>query len=413
MLQKWVEPALRFYFKNVCVQNLEGVTKNHPVIYVANHQNAFIDAILIAVITDTQPASLVRADVFKTPLARKLLGLIKMMPVYRIRDGYRTPVKNEKVFAKAREYLSKNGSLIIFPEGNHGALKKLRSLKHGASRLAAQTVCNTGVEEVVIQPVGLEYSSHSKFRSNAAVVFGIPIKVNRQKFAHGENDPKQLRTLTQKMGIELKSLIYHQDAPKNNRLIYDFISTLYPENVQDKGLFLLNFNKAKAAAMKFNFHAITQDMVEEMEEVLKNTTTTGFPGAHYSPFRDVKKPLLMSCLLLLPSLPAIAAYFLPYWFLKLLQYRITDVQFRTSIKFSVGMIVFPSWNLLLFAGFYLLSGYFIASLLGVIFLTLSGRFFILLRDSVTELKRTFKFYRRGNRELYAQILHRMESLIPG
>lgn len=403
---------MRFYFKNLYVQNDGRVKKNVPVIYVANHQNAFIDAIIIAVTSKTQPASLVRADVFKTPLARKILSSIKMMPVYRMRDGYRTPAKNEETFQKARDYLAKNGSLIIFPEGNHGGLKKLRPLKHGAARVAAKTVCYSVNSELIIQPVGLEYSNHSKFRANAAVIFGKPITVNKRLFHKGHDDPQALRSITRKIEIELKSIIYHQNAERKNKLIFDFINTLYPENVQDEELFTTNFTAAKAAAMKFNYNPLSDDRISQMQEALEHAKAAGFPGAHYDSLRDYRKPLWMSVLLFLPVLPAVAAYFLPYWFLKLLQYKIKDVQFRTSIKFTLGIIVFPVWNILLFLLVAVFTGSWVPALITMIFCTISGRFFLHFRDSLAELRRTQIFYRRGNRAKYAELLEKMQSLVP-
>lgn len=413
LLQKWVEPGLRFYFKNLVIDFEGHLYNNDPVIYVANHQNAFIDAILIAVASNKQPASLVRADVFKNSAARTLLSSIKMMPVYRMRDGYRTPAKNEKTFQNARDYLAQNGSLIIFPEGNHGGLKKLRTLKHGAARVAVKTILNSRAQKLVIQPVGLEYSDHSKFRSNAAVIFGRPIMLQKNELQHRDDERQILRYLTTQIEKGLKSIIYHQNAERENRLIYDFINTLYPESVLDKDLFRTNFQKGKSAAQQFNLNPLSAGQIEAMQSVLKKAKNAEFPGADYEAERDYKKPKQMKWSFLIPALPAVTAYFIPYLFLKFLQYKIADVQFRTSIKFTLGIVIFPFWNVLLFFLFGFLTHFWILAAIAIILLNISGRCFLYYHDAEKEVRRTGTCFHRRNSDEYREILNTMEDLIPG
>lgn len=412
-MQKWIEPGLKFYFKNLHIQFDGYVYNKVPVIYVANHQNAFVDAILIAVASDKQPASLVRADVFKNIFARKLLEAIKMMPVYRMRDGYRTPANNEKTFQKARDYLVQNGSLIIFPEGSHGGLKKLRPLKHGAARVSVKTLLESKAEKIVIQPVGLEYSNHSKFRANAAVIFGKSIVLLKNELQGNAENHQVLRSITGQIENGLKSIIYHQEAERNNGLIYDFINTLYPVNVLDKSLFVRNFYHAKEAAKRYTLNPLTDEQTREMKLILEEAREMGFPGSGYDADRDYRKPKMKRASFFIPGLPAAVCYFIPYWFLKLIQYKISDVQFRTSIKFTLGIVIFPVWN----AGLFFLFGYFtnlwVLAAIAVVLLNLSGRSFLVYRDAGIEMKRTGTFFHRSNASIYDEILTKMKALVPG
>lgn len=88
ILRLLVKVALHGYFKKIIVEGKENIPKNRPVILVANHQNALIDPLLLATHTNLNPWFLTRAAVFSNPIAAKLLHFIRMLPVYRLRDGF-------------------------------------------------------------------------------------------------------------------------------------------------------------------------------------------------------------------------------------------------------------------------------------------------------------------------------------
>ena len=78
---------------------------------------------------------LTRADIFKKKIASNFFKSVYMLPIYRQRDGVNTVKKNEEVFDYCFDILNNKGNIIIFPEGNHSNIKKLRSLKKGIARI--------------------------------------------------------------------------------------------------------------------------------------------------------------------------------------------------------------------------------------------------------------------------------------
>ena len=88
--------VLWFYFKKWQVRNAMTIPDG-PVIFVANHQNAFLDAIIIGCSSPRNPWFLTRANVFQKELVKKILNTFKMTPVYRFRDGFSTLRKNDEV----------------------------------------------------------------------------------------------------------------------------------------------------------------------------------------------------------------------------------------------------------------------------------------------------------------------------
>ena len=80
----------RTYFKKLKYQGNEKIPKNAGIIYAVNHQNAFLDPIIIAGQTNNPINFLARADIFKNKIADKLLRGCYMLPIFRQRDGVNT-----------------------------------------------------------------------------------------------------------------------------------------------------------------------------------------------------------------------------------------------------------------------------------------------------------------------------------
>ena len=69
--------ALKFYFKKWQVRNIQPVPEG-AVIFVANHQNAFLDAVVLGCSSHHNPWFLTRANVFQKPLMKKIFNTFKM-----------------------------------------------------------------------------------------------------------------------------------------------------------------------------------------------------------------------------------------------------------------------------------------------------------------------------------------------
>ena len=199
ILRLLVKVALHGYFKKIIVEGKENLPKNRPVILVANHQNALIDPLLLATHTRLNPWFLTRAAVFTSPFVRKLLHLIRMLPVYRLRDGFSTIQQNQQTFDDTYEVLRKNGTVVIFAEGSHSRVRNLRPLSKGFTRMAFGLKEKYPELEPVILPVGLGFSAHMRSGSRVRITFGEPIPVDMPSSQSGK--------LTKSVEKALKSLI--------------------------------------------------------------------------------------------------------------------------------------------------------------------------------------------------------------
>ena len=95
----WVNASYRYiYYRNVLVRGRHRFKSTDPIIFAPNHQNALMDALVFVTSLRQQPIFLARADIFQGGIITWILNFLKIMPVYRIRDGYENLGKNTEVF---------------------------------------------------------------------------------------------------------------------------------------------------------------------------------------------------------------------------------------------------------------------------------------------------------------------------
>lgn len=173
-----VKFSLHLYFHKIRVIGTENLPKGKPVLIVCNHQNALIDPLLIATHTQLKPHFLTRASAFKNPIASKILHYIRMIPVYRLRDGVDNMEKNKETFQKSVDILHGKGSILIFGEGGHSMKRTLRPLKKGFARIAFQALEQNPDLDLLILPAGINYSSHMRSGTEVSIHFGKPFKAS-------------------------------------------------------------------------------------------------------------------------------------------------------------------------------------------------------------------------------------------
>ena len=135
----YLKLGLFFYFKKIQIFNADNVPKDKAVLILSNHQNALLDALLIATKCGRFVFYLTRASVFKKSFVDKLLRSLQMLPVYRIRDGWSNITKNNSIFTNCADLLSKNEGVVIFPEGSHNLKRKVRPFSKGFTRIVFET----------------------------------------------------------------------------------------------------------------------------------------------------------------------------------------------------------------------------------------------------------------------------------
>jgi len=222
IIRLYVKLGLRSYFQKTQVFGLENIPKNQPILFVGNHRNGLIDPIMVATTNPNIHLFLTRASAFKNKIADILLRSINMIPIYRIRDGLDRIEKNQAIFEACHREFEKKGTVLIFPEGNHGLPRRVRQLTKGFARIAFGYFDSFPNANLFIVPVGLNYSNMQEKGSAVAVYYGKPISV--RNYYNPNDEKKAIDSIKEKVSNSLKELTTQIDDLENHTKIERVLS---------------------------------------------------------------------------------------------------------------------------------------------------------------------------------------------
>lgn len=195
------------------VYGKENIPKKGAVIFIGNHQNALIDAIVVPTTNDRNSYFLTRASAFKVGIVDQILRSLNMIPVYRVRDGVRTIEKNFVVFEQCIEILKLEKAIQIFAEGEHHLKRRVLPLKKGFARVILGTLQKYPDLPIYIVPIGINYDSHLNFPSSTSIYYGKPILANQ--FIDIKKPDLKFTEITNQVSMALKNLTLHVEDTFN------------------------------------------------------------------------------------------------------------------------------------------------------------------------------------------------------
>ena len=252
----WLHSAIRCYFTKIKVEGLPQVPSPKSIMFLANHQNALLDALLIATHCKRKPYFLTRSDVFRTTALKMLFEFLRMIPVYRIRDGKDSLKGNVAIFERCSDLLQKGEAILVFPEGNHSLKRRVRPLSKGFTRILFLALKKTPSLDVGIIPIGVNYANAAKFPDKAALFYGKEIRV--QDFFDKEDISGSASRLKEEVSSQLKKLTTHieQEAryddivQKLEGCDVDYLNPKAVNLVLEKGVMSRSKAKEKVSVIK-------------------------------------------------------------------------------------------------------------------------------------------------------------------
>ena len=206
-----IKAALRLNFrKMIFTGRNENVSRNKPIIFAPNHRNALLDALLVvyAGYHTKQVVFLARADIFKKKFIAWMLRGMRIIPVFRMRDGKDNLDKNKEVFDSAARILKNNNTVAIFPEARHNPKQSLLPIQKAVPRIVLPTEASLNFElNSQIVPVSIYYRDIFGFLSDVYITFGSPIEVSKYKEVYAENPNLATNQLRQDLELSLKSMV--------------------------------------------------------------------------------------------------------------------------------------------------------------------------------------------------------------
>jgi 1-acyl-sn-glycerol-3-phosphate acyltransferase len=354
-LKNYVIFFLRRFYKS-SIRGKEKIITHQPLIVVANHQNALMDALVILSLKDYQPVFMARSDIFANRKVARLLRFFKMLPIYRIRDGYDQLSNNRQVFSQAFGVLNNNNPLAIFPEGNHDVRFRLRSMKKGVAHISFSFRHDDTVKrEIKILPIGLNYSDLHQPGSKLFINVGNMISLSDFDHDYEENPAKASHALLRKISDELKQLILHIDDEAHYNTSYVTVQ-LYGFFTHDQGKNHEDIFTDQKEIIEQIRHlqqhdaggfAELQQAIASTEELLKkqDLALSDVVLVKYNNF--LRKSILVGLIFYSPLyLLSVLQNLIPTLVLNKLRGKIKDPQFSSSTLLVGSIFIYPIFYLL-------------------------------------------------------------------
>ncbi len=399
MLYSIVRPiaklGIRVFYRKIYLSNTARIPRNKPVILAANHPTGFMEPCILACYLDRPLSFLVRGDFFKKPLYRRLLNSLHMLPVYRVKDGGLSVVKNNfETFDYCFNALRANKTLMILAEGSAEHEKRLRPLKKGTARIALGTLeTYPDLENVYIVPVGVNYTYAELPRTEVMIDFGEPM-------------------------LASDYLAFYKENP--NQTINDFIGNLYERLAEriviidkkaDEELteYLLQLDRAqrpkileKTSPEALKAEKQVADAVNALDENSRNALLTQAReyfqqlkkiGTTDEGFLRKKSSFIISTLLLILGFPffliGLVFNFLPIWVAKsIADKRVRRPEFYAPVYWAISLGTYLIWWILWLVGLLVFAEP--TALLWLLVMPLLGYFSILFFEYFQQQKKYFR-----------------------
>jgi 1-acyl-sn-glycerol-3-phosphate acyltransferase len=356
-----VNTALRLNFrKMVFTGRKENVSREKPVIFAPNHRNALIDALLLVYSSYhlKQIVFLARADIFKQKFVAWMLRGMRIMPVFRMRDGIDNLNKNNEIFRNAARILKKNNPLALFPEARHNPKQSLLPIQKAVPRIVLPTEASLGFQlHSQIVPVSIYYRDIFGFLSDVYVTFGTPIEVSEYKELYEENPSLAINQLRQDMEKGLQSMVVNIQ----NDAFYD--EYLHAIDWNADKIAREKYAERKEGYLQASLHIVRAlDDLCEKNPAAFDTKIAGFREALHILKRHALTPkdrlwepcsatsLVARLSALILTAPVALFGFLnglfPMLLNKKLQGFFKDKQFIPSVRYAAGLFFVPIFDLI-------------------------------------------------------------------
>lgn len=415
------------FYRKVIVLGQDNVNPDDHIIFAPNHQNALMDALAVLFTNKGQNVFLARADIFRKKFIASLLYFIKILPIYRIRDGYSKLKGNDEIFEKTIDIIRNKCGLVVLPEGDHAGFRRLRQLKKGICRIAFQADEASGFKlKIKIIPVGIEFTNYHRYRQVLTVVYGKPIETAAYHELYKKSPEIALNELRNRLSSEIKKLMVHIESEEDYEAIDELRSIVngkYSDDIRFPKLFRDRMLIEKLNQLKNNDIDLYRKICSTSLEVKKKAR---YLNTDYHLLRKKKHTLFLmiaGITGLIISLPVfIYGNIFNFTFLGIpnLQIRmVKDVHFHSSIKFGMSLALALIFSPIFLALSFIIFSPWWLSLIIFMTLPLSGLFawyYYLFYRRITGGFRIRKYMRNKNndykilKEKNSELLNMIQSI---
>ena len=371
MIYPYVKTFFFQFYGKVEVVGLENIPRNEPVLFAPNHQNTLMDALILLFSAPEDVVFLARADIFNNRFLAFFLNSMKMLPVFRQRDGAADLGKNVDIFDISVDVLHNRHHLCVMPEGNHGHQRRLRTIVKGIFRIGFKAQEEHGNKPFVkIVPVGFDMGHYVKQNQPLLIQYGKPIEVSEYWEQYQENNARGINAMKSRLREEMLPLMINIENDEFYETIMELKALFNPQMREIMGVsgekLIDKFAADKELIDRLN------TLIEKDPEAMRglaakvDSYVSGMKEMKIRDWvvRDRGYTLVRSLwryLSLILTFPVFLAGFitnaLPYLLPGYLVRNVKDLQFHSSLKAGLGiLLLFPLVYVLETLAFGLISG---------------------------------------------------------
>ncbi len=361
MLSPLVQFGTRCHYQRFEVHGLDNLPQDGAYIIAPCHQQALMEPLAVLNFAPKPPVFLARADIFEKPAIRAILTFLKILPVYRIRDGQSNLSKNNDIFDRSRDVLLDGFPLCLMAEGRHNNRHHLLQMGKGMFRIAGETQLKLGDHPLYIVPTGIDFDEYERPYSNLVVNIGKPIPVQPFIKDFRENEPVALNEMREALSTALSPLMHDIRDEEHYEEIFTLCNVLNREVRHREGLKNSAWNRflvrqkisreldRRAVEHNADFDTLMSDTRSYQQQCRRLRLRERMEADHWNVAATILSLIPIAALLAgVIALPPVRwifffwliCYPIPFLPTHLLTKKlIGDSQFRSSVNFGIRLIL--------------------------------------------------------------------------
>lgn len=330
------------------VHGKKRLPKDGAMVFGVNHSNTLMDALVLLASNNARKVFIARGDIFKNPFVAKILNFLRILPIFRIRNGVAAVRQNDDSLNKAVDVIHDHVDLYIFPEGTHRTKHSLMRMGKGLFHIAIDANKQFGKDSpIYIIPTAIEYGDYFRFRSTAMINFGNPINVTEfLSNTTEENEAVTINQLKEKLGEEISKLFTYIPDDEDYDAIWEIVKMknekraggLYKKMLRNRATVdkVLELKNDKPEEAKDLFERVI-DFAEKRKQQKISVTSV----AKKYPLINSLWKFAVLCIGL-PYYIASAAINFPIWLTTLIiRGKLKDPAFGNTVSYGVWFVLFP------------------------------------------------------------------------
>ncbi len=336
--------AVTVYHKKIFFSSTHRIPKDRPVLLISNHPTAFLEPAIYAGVLDRPIHALIRGNLFQNGFAKTALESLHAIAIYRMRDGGVEGLrKNARTFQHCYDLLADYQQVLIMAEGFTRQQKRLAPLQKGAARLALGAAQGRKLDDLLVIPIGANFTYPNVSRTEVIIEVGEPIEIGSYLADYSADKKLAINRLTADMTTAMRRTIIHIEEKDDDALFEKVVQiarqqlshSLWPSWDLKTDRFVLEKTLANHINVLSDDHK--QSLMEKVVTYPKDINLRSDSG-------------LINLILLIIGFPIwLLGYvyrLLPFEVVRrIVKNNVNQIEFISPVRFGLGLLSIIIWSL--------------------------------------------------------------------